>query len=419
MTPQTSPRLDLAFVRRQFPALAHPETGQWAFFENAGGSYPVRHVVGRLHQFMVANNVQPYGPSDPSEAAGAAMDDSRARLAAALNVGTDELMFGPSTSMNTYVLAHALRAELGTGDEVIVSNQDHEANIGAWRRLAEGNSGIVVREWAVDPESGRLDVADLANLLNARTRLVFVTHCSNIAGEMHDVAAIARLVHDAGARLGVDGVSYAPHLLPDLAATGADFYFFSLYKVYGPHQGMLYVRREHLEGIANQGHFFNADYPDKRLTPAGPQHGEIACAGGIVDYLDAVYAHHFGHDTQADPRAQAAAATDLFHAHEIEQANRVLDLLRAKGARIVGPDRAEPYKRAPTIAFTSPRHSNAAIAEHLRARKVACGVGDFYARRLIEALGLDPRDGVVRLSLVHYNSSDDVDRLLEALDGVI
>ena len=410
--------LDLAFIRSQFPAFSHPETGKWVMAENAGGAYAPSQVVDKLYHFMTATKVQPYWASSPSAEAGRAMDRSHAMLAAAFNAEPDEIMFGPSTSMNTYVLAQALKAELQTGDEVIVTNQDHEANVGAWRRLADGNSGIVVREWGVDAETGRLDVKGLEKLLGKRTKLVCVTHCSNIAGEINDVAALAKLVHKAGARIAVDAVSYAPHMIADMKALDVDFYYCSLYKVFGPHQGLMYVKRSHLERIANQGHFFNAGKLGKRLTPAGPQHGEIACASGIIDYIEDVGRHHGVKGATLGDRVRTTM--EAFHTHECEMANRVLDLLRSKRARIIGPEKAQQHKRAATIAFVPKKTKPEAVMQALAQARIAIGGGaDFYAHRLIEATGIDPRSGVARISLVHYNDEHDIDRLLEALDPLL
>jgi cysteine desulfurase family protein (TIGR01976 family) len=410
--------LDLAFIRSQFPAFSHPETGRWVMAENAGGAYAPAQVVDKLYHFMTATKVQPYWVSSPSAEAGRAMDRSQALLAEAFNAEADEIMFGPSTSMNTYVLAHALRAELSAGDEVIVTNQDHEANIGAWRRLADGNSGIVVREWGVDRETGRLDVQGLEELLGKRTKLVCVTQCSNIAGEINDVAALAKVVHRAGARIAVDAVSYAPHMLADVKALDVDFYYCSLYKVFGPHQGLMYVKREHLERMANQGHFFNQAKLGKRLTPAGPQHGEIACASGIVDYLEDIGRHHGVAGKTLGDRVRATM--EAFHTHECRLANRVLTLLKDKGARIIGPQTAEPHKRAATIAFVPRKTEPEAVMMRLAEARIAIGGGaDFYAKRLIEAVGVDPQQGVARISLVHYNNDADVDRLLDALAGAL
>ncbi|MEL7544949.1 MAG: aminotransferase class V-fold PLP-dependent enzyme, partial [Pseudomonadota bacterium] len=233
MTEAHRTALDVDFVRAQFPAFSDPETARWAFFENAGGAYATRQVVDKLHHIMSAAKVQPYGPSGPSSVMGDAMDLSHRRFEAALNAPEGTVMFGPSTSINTYVLSQALRTMLTSGDEIIVTNQDHEANAGVWNRLSEGNSGIIVREWQVDPQTGRLDLADLDALLGERTKWVFATHCSNLAGEIHDIADIARRVHATGAKIAVDGVSYAPHQLPDVQALGVDVYYFSLYKTFG------------------------------------------------------------------------------------------------------------------------------------------------------------------------------------------
>ena len=260
-------QLDSDFIRAQFPAFSEPALSGRAFFENAGGSYPCAPVVERLTRFYRERKVQPYGPYEASRLAGEEMDEARRRLAAMLNVATEELSFGPSTTANTYVLAQAFRQAMKPGEAIVVTDQDHEANSGPWRRLA--GDGIEVREWRMDPETGHLDPADLARLLDGDVRLVCFPHCSNVVGEVNDVAAICRMVHDAGAVACVDGVSYAPHGLPDVEALGADIYLFSAYKTYGPHQGLMTITRELGERLPEQGHFFNADTLCKRFTPAG------------------------------------------------------------------------------------------------------------------------------------------------------
>ena len=285
------PTLDIEFVRDQFPAFSHADTSDWAHLENAGGSYVPRQVITILDRFFTATKVQPYWDFGPSRDAGEAMDIAMQRLPATFNAEPETVHFGPSTTQNTYVLSHALRAALSPGDEVIVTNQDHEANIGAWRRLEA--SGLVVKEWSVDPATGLLDFDDLTALLNDRTRLVAVTHASNVAATVNPIRSIADAVHAAGALLIVDGVSHVPHAAPDVAALGCDVYLYSAYKTFGPHVGMMYVAPELLETIENQGHFFNEAELRSRLVPAGPNHAEIAATAGIMDYYDAIHAHHF------------------------------------------------------------------------------------------------------------------------------
>ncbi|MFM7285420.1 MAG: aminotransferase class V-fold PLP-dependent enzyme, partial [Cyanobium sp.] len=260
--------LDLDFVRAQFPAFREPSLAGFAHFENAGGSYAAAQTIGWLERYYRRTRLQPGYASAPSALAAEQMAAAKARLAAWLNVGSDELHFGPSTSMNTYVLAQALRRHLAPGDEIIVTDQDHEANIGAFSRLA--HEGIVVREWKVDRRTAELELRGLESLLGPRTRVVIVTHCSNVVGSINAIREIADLAHAAGAWAFADGVAFAPHGLPDLAALGVDAYYFSLYKVYGPHLGALYLRRGLNAALPNQGHFFNEALPDKRFTPAGP-----------------------------------------------------------------------------------------------------------------------------------------------------
>lgn len=407
-------QLDLSFVRSQFPAFSVPGLADKAFFENAGGSYACGQVIDRLTRFYRERKVQPYAPYAAAQAGGAEMNEARRRLAAMMGIGDHELSFGPSTTANTYVLAQAFRRALKPGEAIVVTNQDHEANSGPWRRLAE--EGIALREWQIDPVTGHLDPARLEPLLkDGKVRLVCFPHCSNVVAEINPVAEIVALAHAAGAVACVDGVSYAPHGVPDVAALGADIYLFSAYKVYGPHQGIMAIREDLGMRLPNQGHWFNGAALFKRFTPAGPDHAQVAASAGIADYFDALHAHHFGGD--ADPRARAQAVHDLLRAHEIATCQPLLDFLAARNdLRLLGPVAAA--RRAPTVAVALDRPAPP-VAEALAARGINCWAGDFYAVRPLAAMGIDPTHGVLRLSMVHYTSAEDVARLIAALGEVL
>lgn len=407
-------QLDIDFVRAQFPAFAEPSLAGQAFFENAGGSYTCQPVIDRLTRYYHQRKVQPYASYAASRLAGEEMDEARARLAVILGVETDEVSFGPSTTQNAYVLAQAFRQHLQPGEAIVVTNQDHEANSGPWRRLEA--EGIELREWQIDPETGHLDPADLDPLLaDGKVRLVCFPHCSNVVAEINDVAAIAEIAHDAGAWVCVDGVSYAPHGLPDVGALGADIYLFSAYKTYGPHQGIMVIRRDLAMTLPNQAHYFNADTLYKRFTPAGPDHAQIAASAGIADYLDALAGHHGGSDLDAAGRARLAH--DLMRGHEVALSQPLLDYLRGRNdLRLLGPVEAE--RRAPTFAMDLGRPA-APVAAELAKRGIMADGGDFYAVRPLTALGIDLDQGVLRVSFVHYTTRQEVDRLIAALDDVL
>ena len=408
--------LDVEFVRSQFPAFSEPSLAGQAFFENAGGSYTCRQVIDRLHRFYTQRKVQPYGHYAASAAGGDEMDEARERLAAMMNVATDELSFGPSTSQNTYVLAQAFAETLQQGDAVIVTDQDHEANSGAWRRLA--NRGMEIREWHVDPESGQLELDSLAAILDDRVKLVCFPHCSNIVGQENPVARIVAMAHDVGAVTCVDGVSMAPHGFPDIGALGTDIYLFSSYKTYGPHQGIMVVRQGLADRLANQAHFFNAGARVKRFTPAGPDHAQVAAAAGMADYVDALYAHHVG--GHADPAARARVVTAMKRSHEDGRLEPLLDFLgNRNNVRILGSGNlGTETGRVPTVALHTARPA-AEVADALAGHGVMAGAGDFYAVRTIGAMGCDADEGVLRLSFVHYTTDGEVQQLMKGLDACL
>ncbi|MDP3317450.1 MAG: aminotransferase class V-fold PLP-dependent enzyme [Devosia sp.] len=402
--------LDPALIRAEFPAFAQPDLDGWAFFENAGGSYAARQVIDKLTSYYVTHKVQPYGFYPASREAGQLMDLGYRRIAQALNVNQDWVHFGPSTSANTYVLANAFAGWMKPGDAIVVTNQDHEANSGAWRRLAE--RGIVVREWGVDKDTGHLDLAALDKLLDSHVRAICFPHASNIVGEINPVAEVARRAKSFGAVTVVDGVSYAPHGLPDLLELGCDVYLFSAYKVFGPHQGIMAIRPSLAAELPNQGHFFNDTLPRKRLTPAGPDHAQIAASAGIADYLERVAVLAGDSVEGRTPFHKAHAA---MRAQEVALLTPLLDYIRGRNnLRLIGP--SDPNLRAPTISIATTELPISLVDKLSRHRIMAAG-GNFYAWRLCEALGINPGHGVLRLSFTHYTTPEEITRLIEALDA--
>ena len=402
--------LDINFVRNQFPAFSESSLKNKAFFENAGGSYACGPVINRLNRFYKERKVQPYGAFEASISGGVEMDEARSGLARYLGVKDYEVSFGPSTTQNAYVLAQAFGEWLSASDSIIVTNQDHEANTGSWRRLS--NKGVKVKEWQVNKETGELSLENLENLLDENVKLLCFPHCSNIVAHINPVKEIVSLAHSAGAYVCVDGVSYAPHGLPNVDDLGADIYLFSSYKTYGPHQGIMVVKEKLAELLPNQGHYFNEKFLTKKFTPAGPDHAQIAACAGIIEYFDALAAHHGIKISNAPAKIHK-----LFRNYETKILQPLLNYLKTKNsARLLGPSDASV--RAPTVALDLGCNAFE-VAKKLSVEDILAGGDDFYAVRLLEALGVDINHGALRLSFVHYTRQQDVNAVIEALDEVL
>jgi len=402
--------LDINFVRDQFPAFSESSLKNKAFFENAGGSYACGQVINRLNRFYKERKVQPYGAFEASISGGAEMDEARSGLARYLGVKDYEVSFGPSTSQNTYVLAQAFGEWLSPSDTIIVTNQDHEANTGSWRRLT--NRGVKVKEWQVNKETGELCLENLENLLDENVKLLCFPHCSNIVAHINPVKEIVSLAHSAGAYVCVDGVSYAPHGLPNVDDLGADIYLFSSYKTYGPHQGIMVVKEKLAELLPNQGHYFNEKFLTKKFTPAGPDHAQIAACAGIIEYFDTLAAHHGIKISEAPSKVH-----NLFRNYETKILQPLLNYLKTKNSvRLLGPSDASV--RAPTVALDLGCNAFE-VAKKLSVVDILAGGDDFYAVRLLEALGVDLNHGALRLSFVHYTRQKDVNAVIDALDEVL
>ena len=409
-------QLDLDFVRKQFPVFTTDLGQKIGFLDNAGGSYVAGAVIERLTDFYTNYKVQPYGANPISNRAGEAMDLGRQTIADLLNVPSDRVTLGASSTQCFNTLAQACTPLVQKGSEVIVSEQDHESNIGGWERLCQ-QQGATLKIWKVAPQSGELAIAELEKLLSPKTVLVAVTHSSNIIGTLNPINEIAQRVRQVKSRLVVDGVSYAPHCWPELDTLDVDAYVFSTYKTYGTHQGVMVVQEDFLEELAPQCHFFNVPYPTKRLDSAGPDHAAIAALAGIGDYFTTLHDHHFD-SVQVPLHQKARAMATLMNQHETTLCAYLLENLADLPVRILG--RATTAQREANIALSSPTISSKNLADGLADYNIAAKNGHFYAYRLLQAMGVeDLNDGVLRISLSHYNTMEEVERCVTGLRALI
>tara|TARA_B100000902_G_scaffold398484_1_gene465424 strand:- start:417 stop:1655 length:1239 start_codon:yes stop_codon:yes gene_type:complete len=409
--------LDTEFVRSQFPACGNDDLAGASFFENAGGSYMPYQVINRLGRFHSQRRVQPYWPFKSSTLAGNEMDESRIRMSELLNIPPETLHFGSSTSQNTYVLATAFRDLKTDRRVIIVTNQDHEANSGVWRRL--DHFGYQIKEWKVQEETGQLLVDDLKELLDENVCLLTFPHCSNIIGEINPVKEICSLAKKFGVLTCVDGVSFVPHSFPDISALGADIYLFSAYKTYGPHLGLMYVNTDLNSRLPSQGHFFNDHDSTKTLTPAGPDHAQIASIAGIVDYVELIDRHHFGENSNGNLGQAARRFGKLQRDMETALLTGLMDFLNDKeGVHVLGDPNIDMNQKVPTISIHVGNRGEE-IVQKLASKGLMAGSGDFYSVRLLKALKIKLPAGVLRLSFVHYTKSGDVSSMIQALDEIL
>ncbi len=409
-------KLDIDYVRSQFPAFKDPLSKNWSFFENAGGSYVPENVINRLTNFMTSTKVQPYAEYPMSKIAGENMDKATKLFAEMINAKENEILIGGSTSINLYVLSNALRYLINSGDEVIVTNQDHEANISPWRRLSE--AGAKILEWKFNPNNHELEISELEKLITNKTKILAVTHCSNIVGSVNNLNKICDIAHKNNIIVIGDGVSYAPHGFPDVKELGVDFYTFSLYKTYGPHLALLYGKEEILKKLPNQNHdFLKGNYP-YTINPGGPNHEELVSLIGIYDYFVNLYNHHF-ENKDIKILDKIKKINNLISIHEENIANPLLEYIsNRQDLKLIGKNKITQKNRAPTISFISNNKTSKEISDLLVKNNIATRNDNFYAWRCLEALGIDTNDGVVRLSLVHYNTKQDVEKLLNTLDKI-
>jgi cysteine desulfurase family protein (TIGR01976 family) len=330
-----------------------------------------------------------------------------------------EVIIGASTTMLLRILSICISRQWERGDEVIVTNSDHEANVSCWTDLEQ--QGIVIKTWKINPETLRFEMNDLRDLLTDRTRLVAMVHISNILGTINPIKEVAAMVHQAGALLCVDGVAAAPHRLIDVQESDPDFYVFSTYKVFGPHLGVLYGKLDLLLEMEGINHYFftKEDVPYK-FQPGNVNFELTYSLGAIPAYFSELHDHHFPNDPSTGSRNKFRTGYDLIAGHEEQLATKVIRYLETKSViRIIGERSGSREVRVPTISFVHDQLKSSGIVTRVDPSRIGIRYGDFYAKKIIRDLGLEEQDGVVRVSLVHYNTQEEVGRLIEVLETIL
>ena len=432
------PALDLSSIRAQFPSLAQTVNGHpAAFLDGPGGTQVPQRVIDAISAYLSHDNANTGGAYATSRRTDAMIAEARAAMADFLHCGTDEVVFGPNMTSLTFAISRAIGRDLKPGDEILVTRLDHDANVSPWLAMAE-DRGITVRWAEIHDADCTLDMADLASKVNSKTKLVAVGYASNAVGTINPVKEIVRLAHKVGALAYVDAVHYSPHGLIDVAALDCDFLVCSTYKFFGPHMGVLFGKREHLKRLR--------PYKVRPNTNAIPncwewgtmQHESIAGITACVDYIADLGRHAVGNDhvgtaalgcpsSAARPvgtterRAAIEAAYAAIHEHERGLLERLMaGLQKIPGLKIYGiTDPARFHERCGTLAVRIPNHTPLELATKLGDRGFFTWDGNYYALNLTEHLDVEKSGGFLRIGLVHYNTAEEVDRLLAALREIV
>ncbi|MGB0452464.1 MAG: aminotransferase class V-fold PLP-dependent enzyme [Bacteriovoracaceae bacterium] len=408
-------QLDFEFFRKQFPFFETGKSKEWSFFDNAGGSFPCRQVIDRLVHFYRENKVQPYAHNALARAAHDQLYEGTQVIADILGVPVKTLTLGASSTQNFNTLAAACVGYVKEGDEFIISEQDHEANIGGWERAAM-NAKAKFTLWPVNSKTGELEVETLKSLINEKTKVISLTHCSNVVGTINPIKEIVEVAKTVGAKVVVDGVSYAPHNWPDILDLNIDAYGFSTYKTYGTHQGVLYVKEDFMDLLKVQCHYFYEDDPSYKLNSSGHDHACVAALAGLKDFIEELYLHHFGED-QKSLKEKASLVSKILFDYEQSQCGDFLNELNSMPVRVIGRTKME--NRETNIAFIPDSMTPGELADKLAEKGVAASPSHFDCVRMMERLGVDTKEGVLRVSFAPYNSKEDTEKIINALKEIL
>lgn len=398
-------------VRADFPVFERRVGGRpIAFFDGPGGSQVPRPVADAVRDYLLMHNANVHGFFATSEETDAILSGAREAVAALLNAPTPrEVVFGANMTTLAFHLSRSLGQAWGAGDEIVVSQLDHQANVAPWVRMAQ-DRGMTVHVVPFSPETFTLDLDALDSVLSSKTRLVAVGAASNAIGTVNDVAAVAERARAAGALSFVDAVHYTPHRLPDVQAIGCDFLACSAYKFFGPHVGILWGRTEHLERLTPYKVPPASDAAPERWETGTLNHEGIAGTGAAVEWIASLAG-----DPGRDLRESLRRAYASIHNHESGRFARLYrGLTGISGVRVFGPP--EDGERTPTAGFTMEGVSPDEAARRLGAEGVFVWNGDFYATTVCDVLGLSDCGGLIRAGVAPYTTDEDVDRLVDGVE---
>jgi cysteine desulfurase family protein (TIGR01976 family) len=410
--------VNMRWIRDQFPALKLEFDGRPAvYFDGPGGTQVPERVIEAISDYLVRSNSNTHGTFVTSRRTDATIAAARASIADLLGCDDDEVVFGANMTSLTFAVSRAVGRELVPGDEVVVTTLDHDANVAPWRALAE--KGVTIRQVDINPDTCTLNMHDLATKITRKTKLVAVGYASNAVGTVNHVERVISMAHENGAMVYVDAVHYAPHGPIDVRALDCDFLACSTYKFFGPHMGALYGKREHLKRLRPYKVRPASDEPPDRWETGTQNHEALAGVSAAISYLAEL-------GLRIEPsietrRGALLAAYRGIQEYERRLVDRLINgLLEVPGLTFYGITDPEWLdRRTPTVAVRIEGHTPAELSAKLGDRGIFTWEGNYYAINLTERLGVEEKGGMLRIGLVHYNTIEEVERLLEELNEIV
>lgn len=415
---ETLHALDLAWVRSQFPSLAQTVNGHPAIFlDGPGGTQVPRRVIDAISDYLKRDNANTCGAYATSRHTDAMIAGARSAMADFLGCDPDEVVFGPNMTSLTFAISRSIGRELGPADEIVLTHLDHDANISPWRALEE--RGVTIRMAEIHEDDCTLDMDDLARKITDRTKLVAVGYASNAVGTINDVKEVIRLAHQRGAMVYIDAVHYAPHGAIDVRALDCDFLVCSTYKFFGPHMGVLYGKREHLQRLQPYKVRANSNAVPNRWEWGTLNHECIAGIAACIDYLADLGRHM--NPSVSTRRSAVLAAYEAIHKHEHGLMESLIrGLLAIPGLKLYGISDPQRFdQRCPTVAVRIQGHTPLQLATQLGDRGFFTWDGNYYALNLTERLDVEKDGGFLRIGLAHYNTAEEVERFVAALRELV